>query len=412
MDRLDGRNQPTGHLRDCEHHLQVLLLGCTDDIQHQVGVEAFDSVDHAGEVARGVVETARTLLHDERERVAVTIREAGWKDHVGAVGFGQEPTGAQSLDHLRHQRLIDALAGEVVVGEPHPEQLVHRVEVLVGESDEQPPETSRVGVAGLQQHHALAGAVLEFVGSVELHAGLFVEAVEIAERQVFCGLFFSQIDEVFDEHAERCAPVADVVLPDHVVAEELHHPHQRVADHGRAQVADVHLLGNVGCRIVDDDVPDRRRRRHTQPIIHCNVRELRGEKRRREGHVDETRPRDLQVARHTIEHAGVDDRLCDVTRSTADLLGECQRSVDLCIGPIRRAHRGVRRLAAVQPGEDRFEEVRDRGERVRHGVHSLPDGTHRILVASAGRRLGDVDREHLEGSEPRGEETAESFEHG
>ena len=34
---------------------------------------------------------------------------------------------------------------------------------------------------------------------------------------------------------------------------------ERVADHRRAQVPDVHLLGHVGSRVVDDD-PFRRRR--------------------------------------------------------------------------------------------------------------------------------------------------------
>jgi hypothetical protein len=42
-----------------------------------------------------------------------------------------------------------------------------------------------------------------------------------------------------------------VVLADHFVAEELQHPRHAVADDGRAQVADVHLLGQVRRRQVD-----------------------------------------------------------------------------------------------------------------------------------------------------------------
>ena len=68
---------------------------------------------------------------------------------------------------------------------------------------------------------------------------------------------------MLDQHAERRAPVADVVLADDAVAEEVEHAHQRVADDRGAQVADVHLLGDVRRRVVDDhrlDVGRRTRR--------------------------------------------------------------------------------------------------------------------------------------------------------
>jgi hypothetical protein len=59
--------------------------------------------------------------------------------------------------------------------------------------------------------------------------------------------------KVLNEHAELGAPVAEVVLPDHVRAEETQHAGERVADDGAPQVPDVHLLGDVGCRVVDHD---------------------------------------------------------------------------------------------------------------------------------------------------------------
>ena len=62
---------------------------------------------------------------------------------------------------------------------------------------------------------------------------------------------------VADEHAERRAPVTDVVLPDHPVPEMLERAGERVPHHGRAQVPDVHLLGDVRRRVVDDDDPRR-----------------------------------------------------------------------------------------------------------------------------------------------------------
>jgi hypothetical protein len=114
---------------------------------------------------------------------------------------------------------------------------------------------------------------------------------------------------VLDQHPERPTPVADVVLADHPVAEELHHPHQRVADHRRTQVPDVHLLGDVRRRVVDDDrlrvawpaAPRADRRSATSPS--CSARNS-GE------NVTLTKPGagDLEFARHTVERPGVDDR--------------------------------------------------------------------------------------------------------
>ena len=71
------------------------------------------------------------------------------------------------------------------------------------------------------------------------------------------GFGLPQIEQMLDEHAERRTPVADVVLPDHLVTDELEHAHQRVADDGGTQMADVHLLGHVGGRVVDDHAATR-----------------------------------------------------------------------------------------------------------------------------------------------------------
>ena len=119
-----------------------------------------------------------------------------------------------------HQRLVHALAGDVVVGEQHAELAVHRVEVVVRHVDEAVPERERLRVAALQEHDPLAGPFLELGRFGELGVGLLVEAVEVALRQPVGGDVLTDVEQVLDEHAERPAPVADVVLADHVVTEE------------------------------------------------------------------------------------------------------------------------------------------------------------------------------------------------
>ena len=59
------------------------------------------------------------------------------------------------------------------------------------------------------------------------------------------GLLVAEVAPAVEDHAELRAPVADVVVADDRVAEEPQHAAQGVADHRRADVADVHRLGHV-----------------------------------------------------------------------------------------------------------------------------------------------------------------------
>ncbi len=58
---------------------------------------------------------------------------------------------------------------------------------------------------------------------------------------------------MLDEHPERRAPVADVVLSKHGVPLKREHARDRVTDDRRPQVTDVHLLRHVRPRVVDHD---------------------------------------------------------------------------------------------------------------------------------------------------------------
>ncbi len=81
------------------------------------------------------------------------------------------------------------------------------------------------------------------------------------------GLVLTQVDQVLDQHAERRPPVADVVGPQHVLPEEAVEAGERVANDGRAEVTDVHLLGHVGGRVIDDDRPGLGPRRDAEAVV-------------------------------------------------------------------------------------------------------------------------------------------------
>ena len=61
------------------------------------------------------------------------------------------------------------------------------------------------------------------------------------------------VDQVFEQHPELRAPVAEVVDADDVVAERIVKIIERVAEHGGAQVKDAEFLGDVRRGIVDDN---------------------------------------------------------------------------------------------------------------------------------------------------------------
>ena len=117
-------------------------------------------------------------------------------------------------------------------------------------------------------------------------------------------------------------------------------------------------------------------------IVGGDVAQLRSQERRRERDVDESGAGHLEVTGDTVEHPGVDDPLRYLARVGSDLLGERERAVDLRIGTIGRSHGRIGRSAAVQLGEDRLQQVRDRGDGVRHGRASLPDADGRLTERS------------------------------
>ena len=181
VNRLGALGQPAGQTRHVEHHREVLGLRCTDDVQDEIGADALDTIDHAREVARGVVETTLALLNDERKRVTVAIGVAGRKYNLGTVALGEHAEGTEPIEDSGESVVVRALTHDVGIGQPDVEQRIDEVEVLGRQLDEQPPQATRLGVAALQRHHSRPSALLEVVGRVELGARFFVEAVEIAE---------------------------------------------------------------------------------------------------------------------------------------------------------------------------------------------------------------------------------------
>ena len=82
-----------------------------------------------------------------------------------------------------------------------------------------------------------------------MRAGSGVELLRLRQRQARRVDAF--VEDLLNQHPELGAPVANVVLRNHAVANASDNPTQAVSNHGRAQIPDMHLFRDVGRGVVD-----------------------------------------------------------------------------------------------------------------------------------------------------------------
>ncbi len=155
------------------------------------------------------------------------------------------------VDNFRQPRAIETLAALVFVAQGDAEHPVNFGVMAMRFDAHAVPQFHRLGFAGLQFHHGFARRFPQSRIFFELLGRRFVIAVEVFDRQGFLGEAI--LPHVVDDHAELSAEVADVVLADHGVAEKFQDAGHGVAEDGGAQMADVHLLGDVWAGVIDDD---------------------------------------------------------------------------------------------------------------------------------------------------------------
>lgn len=90
------------------------------------------------------------------------------------------------------------------------------------------------------------GSRLESLLLVEALFGILVKGLQVGDF----GRLFQEVGEAFiqfsDKHPKLGAPVAHVVDPEDLVAQELKDATDAVALNGRTQVTDVHVFRDVG----------------------------------------------------------------------------------------------------------------------------------------------------------------------
>jgi len=311
---------------------EVELLPLVGDVDDPVGVELGDAAAHRGDVGGGVVEAAVALAHDA-DRHALLLQ----LHHQRTFAFDGEALLLQRPDGLGKCAVVVAFSARQI--ERHVQPLIDAVELVAADGDEALPDRAVFRIALLQLDQlglaALEPGGLLFRAVVALH----VDAFKCFDGQ---GIAFGVGQEgavALDQQAELRPPVAQMVVGDHTVAEGAVDAVKGIADHSRADVADVHRLGHIGARVIDDHgatVPGVRDAEARRGGECC---ELLGQPLRGNGQVDETGAGDFGARQHRRQRQGGERCLGHGARRTAQGFGRLHRVVTLEIAKARVGRR-------------------------------------------------------------------------
>jgi hypothetical protein len=227
------------------------------------------------------------------------------------------------------------------------------------EIDERFPRSQRLRVAALELHDALACPTGE-VGIARVARGrLPIGRREVGPRAeqrlgISPGRPTRPLDQQLDQHPELRAPIADVVLSDHVVTLERERARERVADDGAPQMSDVHLLRDVRPRIVDDHgVPPRSGRDAESGVVGRGLADQPSEVAVVEADVHEAGARDLRPGGDAGEVDRRDDRVGHLARLAAEAFCEAHRDVRLEVAEARILRLADERIGGGVLGAER-----------------------------------------------------------
>ncbi len=147
------------------------------------------------------------------------------------------------------------------------EEIVGSLEFLHRERDALVPDADIFLVAGLQPNEfGAAGIAHRFIVLAQL-VGRFVNPDQLRNRVAREGLAIEEVFPAIDYHPELRAPVADVVVANHVVPEKFRDPGEGVANRKAADVANMHRLGHVRRAKIDHDPLPLFGQRDPEPVV-------------------------------------------------------------------------------------------------------------------------------------------------
>ena len=261
MDEVDAVDAPA--FRRLEQLIEVLPLTVVDHVEDPVGLPVLESPADRRQIGRGI-EEGTVGLADEERWLVIAVE----KDPDRAAALAGQPLRLQIVDDSGQERLKEAFPEGVV--EADIKTLIEPLDVAETRWHEPLPEGPVVGIPLVEPSRL----------EKDLATGVGVFCSQFGDRRVGGDLVWLPVGELPDgaidppqfagriggksglvseslpapeNHPELRAPVAEVVVGDRVVAAEAEDPGDRVADHRRANMADMHRLGDVRRAEIDDD---------------------------------------------------------------------------------------------------------------------------------------------------------------
>ena len=336
VDELNG----IAHLRgNQEELLEVKLLTVVGNVNDALGIVIRNAAADACEIARRII-VAAVRLADDRD-----AKLLGFKiDDESALGFLGKLHVEQSVDDARHHRVIERFTAIGV--ELDAELGVHALELADGDFNELLPELEIFGVALLEFNELCAACILpDSILLLRLRGGKDVTLLEIRDGEIVALLLRKALAVALDENTELGAPVAEMVVGDNVVAESAEDAVDGVADHGRADMADMHLLGGVGRGIVDYDFLTRAGLGNSRPVGGGQFGKALSKPLAAYGKIKKSGARDFHLFKARLVKRVYDFR-CRLARIKADFFRDFERIVALVVAEL-----GVGRGNNSQRGE-------------------------------------------------------------
>jgi len=329
----------------------MLLLARVGHVNDAPRAHGLHPVFERRQVGRRVQVAPVALPNHERRA------EALQEDAQRSVALPGDAPRREIRRDLGQETVVEALAHLL---QADVEKRVVLLELAARDIADDAPYGHRLRVAGLQLHDLAARRFGELRICVEARLRGAVELLQVADGEGLpaphgLGIRAAQ---VLDQHAELRAPVADVVDPADIVAARLQQPADRIADDRRADVADVHLLGDVRAGEVDDDRLAHGGGVQTQARVAGQGAQFRAQKAAAHGEVDEARAGGLDPAADVAEIQACEHLPRQFARIALEPLGEAHDAVGLEIAEALILG-GLHRRGGVRNPRDGRERFRD-----------------------------------------------------
>mmetsp|Transcript_9998 Transcript_9998/g.18286 ORF Transcript_9998/g.18286 Transcript_9998/m.18286 type:complete len:456 (-) Transcript_9998:1067-2434(-) len=237
---------PSNLLRGSEHHREVIRLRKVSNVYDLGSLELVQPILDGSHVS-GIIPVPPIALLDHQRDLEIRHEDTLGTTFLDAAhsSFSEFFNDGRYLVIV--ERLSTLLNGDV-------ESFIHLFEFLSADVAQHLPDFFALFIARLELDHIQLTNLLKFWTFVKSTFGIFVELCEVGDIWNITVKIRVFLLEILNKHSELCAPVSDMVDTVDFRAHVFHNATHCLADDCGAEVANVHLLGDVRTGEVDDYV--------------------------------------------------------------------------------------------------------------------------------------------------------------